>query len=56
MKEKRILTKRDTPIAKRSAPPSEAVEEEDDGDKTIPMPEPWFQDHDKLYGEPCSQT
>lgn len=66
--QQRIMTKRDTPAAKRGAPPEapstlalrdevqyftppiERVEEEDEQDKTVPMPEPWFQDHDALYG------
>ena len=57
-------TKRDTPIAKRptTAPTAftvpqhqpiqreePAVEEEDDADKTHPMPEGWFKDHDMLH-------
>lgn len=49
----RHLTKRDTPAAKRTVqpPPIDRVEEEDDKDKTLPMPEHWFRDRDTLFGQ-----
>jgi hypothetical protein len=51
---KRTMTKRDTPAAKRasSLPPTLAREEPiDDSSPTVPIPVPWFKDHDSLYGE-----
>jgi hypothetical protein len=55
---KRTMTKRDTPAAKRSMPPPLSREEpiegevtlEEDNSPTIPIPMPWFVKHDELYG------
>ena len=55
MKHPTHVTKSDTPAAKRrtpAPPPIDRVEEEDDKDKTIPMPEDWFKTRDELYGQP----